>query len=152
MTTDTLDSGRIAKLSRCAANFNWSFVLFAVMYVIAMATPTSRTTPPAPRSTLANIISLVTLGSYVWYAFAAGSAARMLGSSAWKYVVWILLSPVLSIVLTVVLVLTLGGVGLFLASIIRTVVNASPLAIRFLLGGQLAAEIRDASTVSLSRP
>ena len=76
------------------------------------------------------VLGLVQLACYVWYAIAAGAAATAIGESGWKYVVWILAAP-------------------FLAQlpipIVSTLIGASPLAIKFLLGGQLQSSIRAAT-------
>jgi hypothetical protein len=68
--------------------------------------------------------------SYVWFALAAGRAARVLGEKPAKYVAWILAAPVL---------------GLLPIPIISTLIAASPLSIKFLLGRQLNEAIRQAA-------
>ena len=148
MITNVVDDSRNRQLSRAAANLKWSFAFFALMFVLDMITAASSTTPRAGSGAIA-IVRLAMLGSYVWYAFAAGGAARVVGSSAWRYIVWILFSPLLSILLAVALMLALGTAGLVLGSLVQTVVNASPLSIKFLLGGQLDSELRDATMISL---
>ena len=77
---------------------------------------------------------VVQIGLYVWFAMAAGAAARALGGTAWHYIVWILASPVLSLVPI---------------PLISTVIAVSPLSIKFLLGGQLQAAIRDQTSMAL---
>ena len=76
------------------------------------------------------VLGLVQLACYVWYAIAAGAGATAIGESGWKYIVWILAAP-------------------FLARlpipIVSTLIAASPLAIKFLLGSQLQASIRAAT-------
>ena len=79
---------------------------------------------------------LVQIGLYVWFAIAAGAAARALGGTAWHYIVWILASPILSLVPI---------------PLVSTVIAVSPLSIKFLLGGQLQAAIRQASFEDLHR-
>jgi hypothetical protein len=70
----------------------------------------------------------------VWFAFAAGAAAKLLGDNGWKYIVWILAAP-------------------FLASIpipiVSTLIAVSPLSIKFLLGGQLQTAIREESVAAI---
>lgn len=82
---------------------------------------------PGTMSTTTLTLLFVQLVSYVWYAVAAGAAARVLGDAGWKYVTWILAAP-------------------FLAQlpipILSTLIAVSPLSIKFLLGGQLATAIR----------
>jgi hypothetical protein len=86
-------------------------------------------------------IGFVTLGLwavqialYVWFAMAAGAAARALGGTAWHYIVWILASPILSLVPI---------------PLVSTVIAVSPLSIKFLLGGQLQAAIRDQTSMAM---
>jgi len=72
--------------------------------------------------------------SYIWYAIAAGGAARVLGDTGWKYVAWILAAP-------------------FIAKIpipfVSTVIAVSPLSIKFLLGSQLQEAIRQQGVASI---
>src|SRR5688500_6608102 len=74
------------------------------------------------------------VGLYVWFALAAGAAARALGGTAWHYIVWILASPILALVPI---------------PLLSTVIAVSPLSIKFLLGGQLQAAIRDQTSMAL---
>ena len=71
---------------------------------------------------------------YVWYAIAAGGAARALGATGWHYVVWIIAAPFLA---------------LLPLPLISTVIAISPLSIKFLLGGQLQTAIREQTTMAL---
>jgi hypothetical protein len=71
---------------------------------------------------------LAQLGCYVWYALAAGEAAKALGERGWMYVSWILIAPFAALIPIPVL---------------STVIAVSPLSIKFLLGGQLQSAIRD---------
>jgi hypothetical protein len=83
--------------------------------------------------TLTGILLLVAqLAAYVWYAIAAGAAARVLGDAGWKYVAWILLAPLLA---------------RLPIPIVSTVIAVSPLSIKFLLGGQLQTAIRESATL-----
>ena len=77
---------------------------------------------------------VVQIGLYVWFAIAAGAAARALGGTAWHYVVWILASPVLALVPI---------------PIVSTVIGVSPLSIKFLLGGQLQTAIREQTSMAM---
>ena len=103
------------------ANIIWTFF-------IARPTPTGQ----IELGTVAIVLAVLQLGLYVWYAKSAGAAATAIGETGWKYVVWILAAP-------------------FLARlpipIMSTLIGASPLAIKFLLSGQLQSAIR-AQTVS----
>ena len=74
------------------------------------------------------VLVLVQLASYVWYAVAAGAAAKVLGDPGWMYVVWILVAPFLALIPI---------------PIVSTIIGVSPLSIKFLLGGQLQTAIRD---------
>lgn len=71
---------------------------------------------------------LVQFGCYVWYALAAGEAAKALGESGWMYLAWILAAPFVALVPIPVL---------------STLISVSPLSIKFLLGGQLQSAIRE---------
>ena len=79
-------------------------------------------------------MSAIQFASYVWYAVAAGGAAKVLGDKGWKYVVWILAAP-------------------FIAKIpipfVSTAIAVSPLSIKFLLGSQLQAAIRQQGVASI---
>jgi hypothetical protein len=77
---------------------------------------------------------LVQIGLYVWFAIEAGAAARALGGTAWHYIVWILASPLLSLVPI---------------PVVSTVIAVSPLSIKFLLGGQLQTAIREQTSMAL---
>jgi hypothetical protein len=103
------------------ANIIWTFF-------IAKPTPTGQ----IELGTVGIVLGVLQLGLYIWYAKSAGAAATAIGEAGWKYVVWILAAP-------------------FLARlpipIVSTLIGASPLAIKFLLSGQLQSAIR-AQTVS----
>ena len=71
---------------------------------------------------------LVQLGCYVWYALAAGEAAKALGEKGGVYIAWILIAPFAAFVPIPVL---------------STAIGVSPLSIKFLLSGQLQSAIRD---------
>ncbi len=69
-------------------------------------------------------------GCYIWYAMAAGAAANALGSTGWHFVAWILAAPF---------------AALIPIPIVSAVIGVSPLAIKFLLGGQLQSAIREST-------
>jgi len=71
---------------------------------------------------------LVQFGCYVWYALAAGEAAKALGETRAVYVAWILIAPFAALIPIPVL---------------STAIGVSPLSIKFLLSGQLQSAIRD---------
>jgi hypothetical protein len=71
---------------------------------------------------------LVQFGCYVWYALAAGEAAKALGETRAVYVTWILIAPFAALIPIPVL---------------STAIGISPLSIKFLLSGQLQSAIRD---------
>ena len=79
---------------------------------------------------VSGVLLLLQLAFYVWYAIAAGGAARVLGDKGWKYVAWILVAPFLAQVPI---------------PIVSTIIGVSPLSIKFLLGGQLQEAIRKES-------
>ena len=71
---------------------------------------------------------LVQFGCYVWYALAAGEAAKALGEAGWIYLTWILIAPFAALIPIPVLSIAIA---------------VSPLSIKFLLSGQLQSAIRD---------
>jgi hypothetical protein len=77
---------------------------------------------------------VVQIGLYVWFAIAAGGAARALGGTAWHYIVWILASPILALIPI---------------PLVSTVIAVSPLSIKFLLGGQLQTAIREQTSMAM---
>jgi hypothetical protein len=84
-----------------------------------------------PRGVLALVMPallVLQLGCYVWFAVSAGRAARLLGGTGGMYVAWIIAAPLLS---------------LLPIPIVSLMVQASPLSIKFLLGGQLERAIRE---------
>lgn len=83
-------------------------------------------------STTSMVLMVVQFACYVWYAVAAGGAAKVLGDRGWPYVVWILAAPLLSR-------LPIPLVSLLIA--------ASPLSIKLLLGSRLQAAIRQAASI-----
>jgi hypothetical protein len=80
----------------------------------------------------AGVLLLLQLGFYVWYAVAAGAAAKALGESGWKYIAWILLAPFLA---------------LLPIPIVSGIISISPLSIKFLLGNQLQTAIRESASL-----
>jgi hypothetical protein len=71
---------------------------------------------------------LVQFGCYVWYALAAGEAAKALGEPGGMYVTWILIAPFAALIPIPVLSIAIA---------------VSPLSIKFLLSGQLQSAIRE---------
>jgi len=80
------------------------------------------------------ILALLQFAFYVWYAFAAGAAAKVLGDAGWKYVAWILAAPFLAMIPI---------------PVVSTLIGVSPLSIKFLLGGQLQTAIRQEGFASI---
>lgn len=89
---------------------------------------------PAQGRTTMFVLMGIRLASYLWYAVAAGAAAKVLGDAGWKYAVWIMAAP-------------------FLAQlpipIVSTLIAVSPLSIKFMLGSQLQAAIRQEGFASI---
>jgi hypothetical protein len=83
-------------------------------------------------SVTAGVLLLLQLGFYVWYAVAAGAAAKALGESGWKYVAWILLAPFFALIPI---------------PIVSGIISISPLSIKFLLGNQLQTAIRESASL-----
>jgi len=110
--------------------------LFAVASALAWPMIASSLSPePTVGIGVASIaLLLVQIGLYVWFAIAAGAAARALGGTAWHYIVWILVSPILSMVPI---------------PVVSTVIAVSPLSIKFLLGGQLQTAIREQTSMAM---
>lgn len=123
----------IDTLTVADANLTRSFVAaaasFVVTIVVRLFTPAETTFPAA-----LGALGAAGLAGYVWYAVAAGEAAKVLGSTRWLYTTWILVAPF---------------VGLLPIPIVSTLISASPLSIKFLLGGQLQTAIRDQMFVAL---
>ena len=107
------------------ANLLWTFFL-------APRTPTGE----FDVGTVGIVLAVLQLALYIWYAKSAGAAASAIGEAGWKYVVWILAAP-------------------FLARlplpIVSTLIAASPLAIKFLLGSQLQSSIRSGTFNEIHR-
>ena len=123
---------RIEQLLRVESGLSRSFIGYVVaqaanlIWILFIATPSPGGGRFEPSVTL-GVLLVFQLVFFVWYAVAAGAAAKALGDAGWKYVVWILASP-------------------FLAQlpipILSTLIGISPLSIKFLLGGQLQTAIR----------
>jgi hypothetical protein len=101
-----------------------------LIWLLFIATPEQMTQSDPTMLTMSSI----QLASYVWYAIAAGGAAKVLGDKGWKYVAWILAAP-------------------FVAKIpiplVSTVIGVSPLSIKFLLGAQLQEAIRQQGVAAI---
>jgi hypothetical protein len=122
---------RIETLLKAETNLNRAFwaaaagvigTLLWAMFVQAPKTDTGSGVAPAGL-----VLALLQFGCYVWYAFAAGAAAKALGATGWIYIAWILAAPFLA---------------MLPIPIVSTVIGVSPLSIKFLLGGQLQTAIR----------
>jgi hypothetical protein len=129
---------RIEQLLRVEAGLSRSFIGYVGaqaaqliwMLFIASPAPGGRIQP----SVTLGLLVLFQLVFFVWYAVAAGAAAKALGDAGWKYVAWILLSPF---------------VAMLPIPIVSTLIAVSPLSIKFLLGGQLQTAIRQESLAPL---
>ena len=132
---------RLATLITAESRLNRSFwaavvtVLATVCWMLFVTGP--RVDAGSGAATASTVLLMLQLGSYTWYAVAAGGAARALGDPGWKYVAWILVAP-------------------FLARlpipIVSTIIGVSPLSIKFLLGGQLQTAIRQEGFASIHEP
>jgi hypothetical protein len=127
MTVPSIDD-----LVRVESGLNRAFFGYLTAVLGSFAWSMYVPTQPQAQSLNLLLISLMILvvgiGLQVWYAFAAGGAAKALGGTAWHYVVWIIVAPLLALVPI---------------PIVSTVIAVSPLSIKFLLGGQLQTAIRD---------
>ena len=123
----------VEELMRVESQLTRSFVgsvagyLATLGFMLFIATPRAGVFEPV---LLWLLLVAVQLGFYIWYAVAAGAAAKALGEAGWKYVVWILIAPILA---------------LLPIPVVSLIISVSPLSIKFLLGGQLQAAIRQAS-------
>jgi hypothetical protein len=128
----------IEELIRAEARLNRAFMgyLFAVGSALAWPMMIAGQGPDFPVWVgLASLgLVVVQIALYVWYAMAAGGGAKALGETGWHYVVWILASPILS---------------LLPIPLVSTVIAVSPLSIKFLLGGQLQTAIREQTSMAL---
>ena len=128
----------IEELIHAEGRLSRAFVgyLFAVLSSVAwpMIVAGQGVEPPAAWIAASLGLLVVQVGFYVWFAMAAGAAARELGGTAWHYIVWILVAPFLA----------LAPIPL-----VSTVVAVSPLSIKVLLGGQLQTAIRDQTSMAL---
>lgn len=120
---------RFEELVQADARLSRSFiaavtvVVAVIVWLMFLAGP--REAEEASGTTV--VLMLLQFASYVWYAIAAGGAAKVLGDSGWKYVAWIIAAPVLS---------------RLPIPLVSFVILASPLAIKLLLGSRLQSEIR----------
>lgn len=128
----------IDDLIHAEARLGRAFVgyLFAVMSGLGwpMIVAGQGTEPPAGWIAASLVLLVVQAGLYVWFAIAAGAAARALGGTAWHYIVWILAAPFLA---------------LLPIPLVSTLIAVSPLSIKFLLGGQLQTAIREQTSMAL---
>lgn len=83
-------------------------------------------------NTVFNILWVLLLAAYVWFAWAAGAAAARVGRSKVLTAAWIVLAPALLAPLA----------GLLGIPFLGLLISASPLSIRFVLAGELRSEIR----------
>ena len=127
-----MSAASIDDLVRAETGLNRAFAGYLVAVLGSLAW--SMAWPALPRAQGLNIVLVsimvlaVSFGLMVWYAIAAGRAAKALDGTAWHYVVWILVSPLLALIPI---------------PLVSTVIAVSPLSIKFLLGGQLQAAIRN---------
>ena len=108
--------------------------LFAVLSSVAWPKVVAGLDPGPALIVGSLALLIVQLCLFVWYAIAAGEAARALGGTAWHYITWILAAPILA----------LAPIPL-----VSTVIAVTPLSIKFLLGGQLQTAIRDQTSMAL---
>ena len=129
-----MPEAKIDKLLRVESQLTRSFVAYvavllsSTMWMLFIAPKSPAGSPEA--GWMGVIFLVLQVGSYVWYAVAAGAAAKILGDRGWTYVVWILCAPFLALIPI---------------PIVSTIIGVSPLSIKFLLGGQLNSAIRDES-------
>ena len=127
-----MSAASIDDLVRAESGLNRAFVGYLIAVLGSLAWSMYWPTVPEAQRLNVVLVSMILLvawiGLLVWYAIAAGRAAKALGATAWHYVAWILASPVLALVPI---------------PLVSTVIAVSPLSIKFLLGGQLQTAIRE---------
>ena len=122
---------RLDVLLKAETNLNRAFwaaaagLIGSLLWVMFVQGPTTDAGSGVAQAGL--VLALLQFGCYVWYAFAAGAAARVLGATGWIYIAWILAAPFLAMIPI---------------PIVSTLIGVSPLSIKFLLGGQLQTAIR----------
>lgn len=129
-----MSDAKVDELIRVESQLTRSFVgaVAALLATVIWTMFIVRRTPTGAieHAWLGLVLLPLQLGFYVWYAKSAGAAATALGDTGWKYIVWVLVAPLLA---------------LLPIPIVSTLLNASPLAIKFLLGGRLQTAIRQES-------
>ena len=122
----------IDELVRAESGLNRAFVGYLTAVLGSLAWSMYWPTLPESQKINVALVSMILLvawiGLLVWYAVAAGRAAKALGGTAWHYVAWIIAAPVFALVPI---------------PLVSTVIAVSPLSIKFLLGGQLQTAIRE---------
>lgn len=135
-----MSEAKVDKLLKVEAGLTRSFigcvvvVLASIFWGLFVADTSSGVAEPVAVTLL---LLALQIGFYVWYAIAAGAAAKVLGESGWKYVAWILAAPLLAQIPI---------------PIVSTIIGVSPLSIKFLLGGQLHSAIRAESFADFHQP
>lgn len=141
MTAVTPDVPDVVELSQRSANLTRSFAACVVFFVLNLLAPAVLGLPYTVRSASIAVLLLVAMiASYIWYAIAAAFAARTLGEPGWKYVTWILVAPLVSQLVSLIGIPFMGSL-----------IGASPLSIKFLLGNQLDEALRSATSMNLGR-
>ena len=129
---------RIERLLRVDTALTRSFIAYlvglagTVVWYMFIATPAPDGKLTASATAL--VLTAFQYACYIWYAIAAGAAAKALGDRGWMYVVWILVAPLLA---------------MLPIPIVSTIIGISPISIKFLLGGQLQSAIRQESAAVL---
>ena len=135
-----MSSASLEQLRSAQSRLTRGFVAYVLSLVLGVAAllvahRSGLTAEASIRSWLPVLLLLgVKLASYVYYAIAAGAAAKALGESGWKYVAWVLAAPIL---------------GMIPVPIVSAIINISPLSIKFLLGNRLETAIRDRVTAEI---
>jgi hypothetical protein len=128
----------IEDLIYAEARLNRAFVgyLFAVLSAVAwpMFVASQGGETSAAPMVASFVLGFVQVCLYTWFAVTAGAAARALGGTAWHYIVWILVAPLLALVPI---------------PLVSNVIAVSPLSIKFLLGGQLQTAIREQTSMAM---
>ena len=131
-----MSESRFDAIEQADARLSRSFVAAVgalaatILWVLFLAGPGEAT----ETSATSLVLMAVQFACYIWYAVAAGGAAKVLSDTGWKYIAWILAAPLLA---------------RLPIPLLSHLILASPLAIKLLLGSRLQAAIRREGIASL---
>jgi hypothetical protein len=125
-----MNAPAVQDLLDAEARLDRSFAVCLAAFLVSNAWPVYLRVTDQDRLGWAQTVGLVLAGvflaAYVWFAYAAAAAAARLGQSRGLYLAWLIAAPLL---------------GVLPIPIVSLIIQASPLSLKFLLSGQLRAEI-----------